>query len=167
MTARKLLICVLASACGSEKDFVRDDAAAMAEDDSGMGPITMTRVTGSLYGSSFVLQYAAARRGTTSDPRHWLCVADIQLTYDQCEQTGGPDRTMFLGPFVYDSNGDPEWAFPQVWLYRVGPSPLSKYASSGTLEILADDAAANELELTLSVDFGETPVTSGSVRIAP
>ncbi len=167
MTARKLLVCVLASACGSEKGPVRDDAAVMANEDSGMGSVTMTRVTGSLYGSPFVLNYAASRRGTTSDPRNWICISDVQLTYEECEQTGGPDRTMFLGPFVYDANGEPTWGIPQVWLYRVGPSPLSKYASSGTLDVLVDDAGTNQLELTLTVDFGEVPVTSGSARIAP
>jgi hypothetical protein len=167
MSVRSFLL-MCAVGCGGGESAGPDDAAVSnGSDDAAGGSVTETRVSGNLSNSGFVLQYASAQRGTTSDPRIWLCVADVDLPYDQCQATGGPARIMFLGPFYYDTDGTPKWAFPQVWLYRVGTAPVSKYATSGTLTVVRDDAAANRLELTLNVDFGETPVTSGSVAIGP
>jgi hypothetical protein len=163
MTARKtVLVTIIACGCGSG-DGVRDDAGRDARlVDASTG---VTRVEGTLGGTPFVLKYAASKRGTTADPRHWICVADIPITYSVCEQTGMPERTMFLGPFTYDQNGLPKWAFPQVWLYRVGTN-VSSYARSGTLAVSVDDEVTGSLSLSLNVDFGEPQITTGTVVIA-
>jgi hypothetical protein len=165
MTATRLaVVALMLSACGEKASPGRDDAAMQQQGDALNEPID-TRLTGALYGTPFTLKYAALKRGTSSDPRNWLCVADIPVTYTVCEQQGGPDRTMFLGPYLYDQNGAPQWVVAQVWLYRVNTS-FSKPADSGALDIVVDDAASGALKLTMDVSFGETPRTIGSVVVA-
>jgi hypothetical protein len=122
-----------------------------------------TRVTGSLGNRPFTLQHASIKRGSANDPRNWLCISNVALTFAQCEQSGGPERTMFLGPFIYD-NDVPTWGLVQVGLYRVGDAPQSAFGRSGTIAISQDDLEG-PFEMTLTVDFGETPVTMGSVSI--
>lgn len=164
MYVHRMLALVLAIGCGAtDKSKAPEDAAA--SDDSVMAPPGMTRVTGALYGAPFVLQHASVKRGTASDPRIWLCIADIALPYEQCEQSGGPARTMLLGPYLPESNGSAQWVFPQVWLYRVGQAPVSKYASAGEIDVALDDPPTGRLELTLNLDFGETTVTTGTAAI--
>lgn len=158
-------VCVFAVACGSGSQTERDDAAAEpARGDA--TPVTATRVTGTLGGVTFILNHAAVKRGSDSDPRHWVCVSDIPVTFSLCEQPSTPQRTMLLAPFLYD-NGTPKWAFPQVWLYRVGAEPLSKDASSGTLDVITDDVETGELRLTLELQFDDAQVTSGAVLVMP
>ncbi|HEX5062444.1 MAG TPA: hypothetical protein VFV99_23895 [Kofleriaceae bacterium] len=125
--------------------------------------VTETRVTGVMYGMPFTLQYASIKRASSTDPLNWVCVADVPSTYDQCSMTGGPERFVFLGPFIYE-NGVPKWAIVQVWLYHVGTS-YSKSADSGMFQILVDNPTTGEFQLTLDVDFAETPHTVGSVLI--
>jgi hypothetical protein len=161
---RFLLATALLAACGS-KAPTHDDAPLGSDAKDAM-TMQSTRLTGTLYGSPFVLQYAALKRGTVSDPRNWLCVADIPVTNDTCAQQGSAERVMFLGPFLYDQNGTPGWVLAQVWLYHVGTS-YSKAASSGTLDIAVDDESSGALQLTLNVSFDETSATTGTVAIGP
>lgn len=148
------------AACGASPS--EEDPITEPTPEAGPGSSAGTRVTGTWDGVPFTLQYAAFKRETTADPRNWVCVSNVPLTFGECEQSGGADRTMFLGPFTYQ-NGVPRWALVQVWLYRVGSNPQSVWAKSGTLEVLEDDPSG-PMTLTMSVDFGQASA-AGSVSI--
>ena len=156
----KVLVVAAVGCSGAEAP---EDPNTQPGPEAGVGSSAGTRVTGSLGNNAFVLQHAAIKRATDTDPRNWICVANVPLSFAQCEQSGGPDRTMFLGPFVYDQDV-PRWALVQVGLYRVGDNARSASGKSGTLEISRDDPAG-PFEMTFTVDFGETPATSGTIAI--
>jgi len=75
-----------------------------------------------------------------------------------------PDRVILLAPFIHDNNGVAVWSIVQVWLYSIG-TPYSKPASDGMFQILVDNPTTGEFQLTLDVDFKETPHTVGTVLI--
>ncbi|MBV8759963.1 MAG: hypothetical protein JO257_21915 [Deltaproteobacteria bacterium] len=149
-------------ACGQGGGHTKahDDAAPQGSD---AAPSVGTDVSGVLSGTAFKLQYAAVNRG----PLTWVCVSNVMLTYAECSGSGGPARIMVLGPYAYDQNGAARWSLPQLGLYRVGASPVSEMAVTGTLMVMKDDAATGDLQLTMNVNFGETPATSGAVAITP
>ena len=158
----RVWIWLLAAGCGGDSTTA-SDAVIAGDSRSDATRVTETRVTGSLYGSPFTLRYASIQRASAMNAFNWLCVADIPVTYEQCSMTGGSERVIFLGPFIYD-NGAPKWSIPQVWLYHIGTS-FSKYATTATLQIYVDDATTGELQLTLDADFEEAQHTTGSVLI--
>lgn len=96
---------------------------------------------------------------------NWVCLANVPVTFADCQTSGAPDRTMFLGPFVYDQNGATKWDVAEVGLYRVGANALTEFARSGTLTVNADDSTSGLLDLTMSVNFGEQPVTAGAATL--
>lgn len=153
---------VLAGCDGTKTAAGREDASIETKD---AVPSVGTDVAGSLGGASFRLRYGAVKRGASETDPIWVCAADVPVTYADCDSTMGPDRMMFLGPFIYDANGVPKWGLPQVWLYRVGSNPLSAWANSGSLSVLHDDPVSGALQLTLSVDFGEATPTMGSLMV--
>lgn len=148
--------------CGGDDGIATGDASVATIDASADASVSETLVTGTLYDVPFTLRYASRKLST---PLEWICVADIPLTYAECEQNGGPERVMLLGPYIYD-DGMPKWGIPQVWLYHVGTS-YSKPVDSGTLQIYVDNQTTGELQLTLDLDLGETKRTAGSVLVAP
>lgn len=155
--------CLFAGCGGSSASGSSDDGSIDPYEDAGTHSSVGTRITGVLGSQPFTLQYAFAKKATDTDPRNWLCIADIpMMSFADCEQSGGPSRTMFLGPYTYQGT-TAKWALVQVWLYRVG-SPESAWAKSGTIEITEDDPSG-ATKLTLSVDFGQESSTTGSVSI--
>jgi hypothetical protein len=171
MTAHRKRTFVLAPlllmACnGQTSDPQHDDAASFDARIADAIPSVGTDVSGVLGGASYDLRYASVQRAVPGDPRNWLCVADVQLTVAQCNSTDGPDRIMFLGPFVYDQTGKPLWGIAQTGLFRVGASHLSQLARSGTLMVSVDDATTGALRLEMNVQFDEAPAT-GNVVIGP
>lgn len=157
----RLLIAVLLVACGEADDGNSVlDARLVDGTTTDVFPI-QTSIRGSLSGAVFHLQYGSYKRGPSANDPIWVCAADVSLTYDMCESTGGPDRYMFIGPFIYDAAGQPKWGLPQVWLYKVGSNPSSAWADTGSLSVLTDDNVTGRLELTLSVDFRQTAPTAG------
>ncbi len=168
MTANRLWSCLLVvGACGSHS------LPAPASDDAPKAPvdtattITDTKIVGALGGTAFTLQYGVVKRATTGDPRNWVCASNTAIVFANCETTTGVARTMLFGAFVYDNGGAPQWDTVETALVRTGSNPLTVYARKGSLEVLKDDTATGELQLTLSLDFGEIPTTTGSVAAVP
>lgn len=161
---RRLSLLVILCGCGNGSSSTRDDASVETGKDAQAA--TETNVVGMLGGAGFNLRYAAVKWETATDPRNWVCVANIPVSYADCEASGGANRIMFLGPFLRDQSGDPYWGIVQTWLYRVGSGALSENAKTGTLEVLSADAANGTLRLVMNVDFGESQPTSGSVVLA-
>ena len=154
---------VIAGCSSDDSTPSPDDAEAIGMFDS-HAPLETT-IVGSLGGTSFRLSYAHVKRGATSAEPIWICASDVEVTYAECESTSGPARTIFQGPFIYESTG-PRWGFPQVWLYRTGANPSSAYGRSGSLSVVSDEANGL-LELRLQVDFGEVTGTLGDVSATP
>jgi len=165
-----LVVLTTLSACNRGSAHQREDAAPAglgsdAHSSSDAASSAGTDVTGSLGGQSFELKNAAVAFQTTSDPRNWVCVSSIAMTIEECEQTNSMPRTMFLGPFVYDNNGNPKWDVAETALYRVGSNALTELAVSGSVTVAVDNASAGALQLTLNVNFGDTKPTIGTVMI--
>jgi len=158
------LLALAGSACGGSGPGPQQPDAAAVADAASFDALPMTTdVSGILQGMPYHLRYASVKRAVPGDPRNWLCVSDVALTVDQCNQTGGPDRTMFLGPFVYDQSGAPVWGIAQDGLFRVGTGPASQLAQSGTITVWVDDPVSGALDLTMSVQFDEAPAAGNVV----
>jgi hypothetical protein len=166
--ASLILAALALVACGNDgpgTSNVQPDAIAISD---AMPQPLVTDLRGSLDGRMFTLRYGHVKRGSDIEPI-WICVADVPVSYAECESTSGPDRTFFIGPFVYNTEGTARWGIPQVWLYRTGANnnPSSAWAQRGTLQVVRDAAPAGALELSLDVDFGESVHTTGDVYAPP
>lgn len=154
------LATLLLTACGDAP--TQRDASGTPQDDAGKGDASMiaaTNVRGVLDGAAYTLRYAAVKWPIAGDPRTWVCAANVPVTFEEC-QAGTTPRVMFMGPFVYNENeGSASWALAEVGVFRVGSSPVSAYARSGTLSVVAHEQASGSIALSMEVMFDDGPAT--------
>lgn len=163
MYARNLfLLTMTIAACHSANQAVVKDDAGKDAPPGDASTARNTSVTGVLGGIAFELHYAAIKREVEGDPRNWVCAASLPVTFEECQASGLPARTVFLAPFVYDQSGQARWDFAEAGLYRTGSNATSKIASTGSVTVQNDDPGGI-LELTFSVNFGESAPTAGYV----
>src|SRR3569832_1622807 len=147
------LFLIALAACGGGKVARRDDAG-VSRDGLGAGNSlpTQTNVAGSIGGAAFDLRYSAVHWSPQGDPRTWVCVANVPITYAQCMQSGGADRIMLLGPFTYDHSGAPRWDVAELYLSR-----------NGTIAVFEDDSTSSTLKVSFTVNFGDSQPATGTV----
>src|SRR3569833_1268005 len=130
---------------------------------SGNSLPTQTDVAGSIGGAAFDLRYSAVHWSPQGDPRTWVCVANVPITYAQCMQSGGADRIMLLGPFTYDQSGAPRWDVAELFLSRIGANPTTDLARYGTIAVFEDDSTSSTLKVSFTKNNKETQPATKTV----